>query len=46
VTLLAQAQEPVTIPPIHYGALAPLFVILGAAGAAVLVEAFLPRHQR
>jgi NADH-quinone oxidoreductase subunit N len=46
VTLLAQVQEPVTIPPIDYGALAPLLVILGAACAAVLVEAFLPRHQR
>jgi NADH-quinone oxidoreductase subunit N len=43
---LAQAQEPVTIPPIDYAALAPLFVVLGAACAAVLVEAFLPRHQR
>ena len=46
MTLLAQVQEPVTIPPIDYGALAPLLVILGAACAAVLVEAFLPRHQR
>jgi NADH-quinone oxidoreductase subunit N len=45
VTLLAQT-EPVTIPPIDYGALAPLLVVLGAACAAVLVEAFLPRHQR
>jgi NADH-quinone oxidoreductase subunit N len=44
--VLAQAQEQVTIPPIDYGALAPLFVVLGAACAAVLVEAFLPRHQR
>jgi NADH-quinone oxidoreductase subunit N len=43
--LLAQT-EPVTIPPIDYGALAPLFVVLGAGCAAVLVEAFLPRHQR
>ena len=42
----AQTQLPVTIPPIDYAALAPLFVVLGAACAAVLVEAFLPRHQR
>ena len=42
----AQIQEPVTIPPIDYAALAPLLVVLGAACAAVLVEAFLPRHQR
>ena len=46
MTLLAQVQEPVTIPPIDYAALAPLLVVLGAACAAVLVEAFLPRHQR
>jgi len=46
MTPLAQIQEPVTIPPIDYAALAPLLVILGAACAAVLVEAFLPRHQR
>jgi NADH-quinone oxidoreductase subunit N len=45
VTVLAQGAE-VTIPPIDYGALAPLFVVLGAACAAVLVEAFLPRRQR
>ena len=40
------ASEPVTLPPIDYAALAPLLVVLGAACAAVLVEAFLPRHQR
>jgi NADH-quinone oxidoreductase subunit N len=43
--LLAQSEQ-VTIPPIDYAALAPLLVVLGAACAAVLVEAFLPRHQR
>ena len=43
---LAQAQQPVTIPPIDYAALTPLLVVLGAACAAVLVEAFLPRYQR
>ena len=33
-------------PPIDWGALTPLLVVLGAACVAVLVEAFLPRHQR
>ncbi|MGQ0574451.1 MAG: NADH-quinone oxidoreductase subunit NuoN [Pseudonocardia sp.] len=44
------AQVPVVgrveVPPIDYAAIAPLLVVLGAACAAVLVEAFLPRHQR
>ena len=35
-----------TAPPIDWGAMAPLLVVLGAACVAVLVEAFLPRHQR
>ncbi|HVI17027.1 MAG TPA: NADH-quinone oxidoreductase subunit NuoN, partial [Gaiellales bacterium] len=42
---LAQVEQ-VTAPPIDWGAMAPLLVVLGAACAAVLVEAFLPRHQR
>ncbi|SDX49279.1 NADH dehydrogenase subunit N [Saccharopolyspora shandongensis] len=37
---------PVEIPPIDYAAIAPILVILGAACLAILVEAFLPRHQR
>lgn len=41
------AQQPVVpIPPIDYAAVAPVLVVLGAACVAVLVEAFLPRHQR
>ncbi|MCI2417063.1 NADH-quinone oxidoreductase subunit NuoN [Saccharopolyspora sp. K220] len=36
----------VEIPPIDYAAIAPVLVILGAACLAILVEAFLPRHQR
>jgi len=44
-TVLAQAA-PLTAPPIDYGAVAPLLIILGAACVAVLIEAFLPRHQR
>ena len=43
--ILAQPQ-PIEIPPIDYAAVAPLLIVLGAACVAVLVEAFLPRHQR
>ena len=43
--LVAQVQQ-VSPPPIDWGALLPLLVVLGAACVAVLVEAFLPRHQR
>ncbi|MGD9531991.1 MAG: NADH-quinone oxidoreductase subunit N, partial [Pseudonocardia sp.] len=48
LTVLAQAAPlaPIAVPPIDYAAIAPLLVILGAACASVLVEAFLPRHQR
>jgi len=42
----AQVLDPVSIPPIDYAAIAPLLVVLGAACVSVLVEAFLPRHQR
>ncbi len=40
------AVPAIQAPVIDYAAIAPLLVILGAACAAVLVEAFLPRHQR
>ncbi|HYZ07921.1 MAG TPA: NADH-quinone oxidoreductase subunit NuoN [Pseudonocardiaceae bacterium] len=43
--ILAQAQQ-VQAPAIDYGAVAPVLVVLGAACAGVLVEAFFPRHQR
>jgi NADH-quinone oxidoreductase subunit N len=50
VSVFAQSVPPetgaVTVPPIDYAALAPLLVVLAAACAAVLVEAFLPRYQR
>ncbi len=48
VAVLAQTPPPapVQIPAIDYGALAPLLIIFAAACVAVLVEAFLPRHQR
>ena len=39
-------QQPATPPPIDYGAIAPVLVVLGIACVGVLVEAFLPRHQR
>jgi NADH-quinone oxidoreductase subunit N len=44
VTPLAQGM--LSAPPIDYPAIAPLLIVLGAACVAVLVEAFLPRHQR
>jgi NADH-quinone oxidoreductase subunit N len=43
---LAQAQGLIAPPSVAYFALSPMLVILGAACAGVLVEAFLPRHQR
>ena len=36
----------ITPPSVAYYALSPMLVILGAACAGVLVEAFVPRHQR
>ncbi|MGD9986453.1 NADH-quinone oxidoreductase subunit NuoN [Pseudonocardia sp.] len=45
--LLAQAPaDAITAPQIAYGAIAPVLIVLGGACIAVLVEAFLPRHQR
>jgi NADH-quinone oxidoreductase subunit N len=44
VTPLAQGS--LSAPPIDYAAVAPLLIVLGAACVGVLVEAFLPRHQR
>jgi NADH-quinone oxidoreductase subunit N len=35
-----------TLAPIDYPAIMPVLIILGAACVGVLVEAFLPRHQR
>jgi NADH-quinone oxidoreductase subunit N len=43
--ILAQ-EAPLQVPTIDYGAIAPLLIVLGAACVSVLVEAFLPRHQR
>lgn len=39
-------MTPVTPPAIDYAAIAPLLIVLGAACVSVLLEAFLPRHQR
>jgi NADH-quinone oxidoreductase subunit N len=41
--VLAQGVQP---PPIDYAAVTPVLVVLGAACLGVLIEAFLPRHQR
>jgi len=47
VVLLAQdPPDKETLAPINYGAIMPLLIILGAACIGVLLEAFLPRHQR
>jgi NADH-quinone oxidoreductase subunit N len=45
VTVLAQ-MEGYEVPPVDYAAILPLLVVLGTALIGVLVEAFLPRHQR
>jgi NADH-quinone oxidoreductase subunit N len=39
-------QAPLTAPAIDYPAILPLLIVLGMACVSVLVEAFLPRHQR
>ena len=48
LTTLAQAlpAETITAPKIAYGALAPILLVLGAACAGVLVEAFVPAARR
>lgn len=44
--LTQQQVQPVQVPPIDYAAIMPVLVILAAACAGVLVEAFVPRHWR
>ena len=48
MTLLAQEYmaQGFTAPPVDYAAILPLLIVLGTACLGVLVEAFLPRHQR
>lgn len=43
---LAQQPERIDVPGIDYAAILPLLIILGAACLGVLLEAFLPQHQR
>ncbi|HEY0639800.1 MAG TPA: NADH-quinone oxidoreductase subunit NuoN [Pseudonocardiaceae bacterium] len=43
---LAQVPDKLTAPPIDYGATLPVLIVLGAACAGILVEAFFPKHQR
>lgn len=45
-TVLAQAVQPIATPSVAYFSISPLLVVLGAACAGVLLEAFVPRHQR
>ena len=40
------AQQAIPAPAIDGAAVAPLLVVLGGACVSVLIEAFLPRHQR
>jgi NADH-quinone oxidoreductase subunit N len=48
VTVLAQTPlaQGYTVPPVDYAAILPLLIVLATACIGVLVEAFLPRHQR
>ena len=48
MTFLAQVDQiqPVKAPEIDYTAVAPVLIVLAAACVSVLLEAFLPKHQR
>lgn len=39
-------MEPLTLPPIDYGALLPMLILFGAACAGILVEIVVPRAAR
>ncbi|EHR48876.1 proton-translocating NADH-quinone oxidoreductase, chain N [Saccharomonospora marina XMU15] len=43
---LAQQAERIDAPGIDYAAVLPMLIVLGAACLGVLLEAFLPKHQR
>jgi NADH-quinone oxidoreductase subunit N len=46
-SVLAQVPvAPISAPAVDYAAVMPLLVVLGGACVSVLLEAFLPRHQR
>ncbi|GAA3657822.1 NADH-quinone oxidoreductase subunit NuoN [Streptomyces chitinivorans] len=44
--LTLRAQEMIPAPDIEYGQLAPVLIVIGAAVAGVLIEAFVPRRAR
>ena len=48
MTVLAQipSAEGFTFPDIDYVAILPMLIVLGTACVGLLIEAFLPRHQR
>ena len=45
-SVLAAPAQLLTTPSIAYHALMPIFIVLGAALLALLVEAFVPRERR
>jgi len=46
VTPMVLAAGPITAPSLSYSGLLPVLIVLGAAAAGVLVEAFVPRESR
>jgi len=42
----AAPTDPIVVPPINFGVLMPMLIVLGGACLAILVEAFLPRSVR
>ena len=42
----AAPTDPIVVPPIDFGVLMPMLIVLGGACVAILVEAFLPRSAR
>ncbi|KMS88615.1 NADH-quinone oxidoreductase subunit NuoN [Prauserella rugosa] len=43
---LAQQVQTIDAPGIDWGAILPMVIVLGAACVGVLIEAFVPKHQR
>ncbi|MEQ3550467.1 NADH-quinone oxidoreductase subunit NuoN [Pseudonocardia nematodicida] len=46
LSVLAQAPTQIQMPPIDWAASGPLWIVFVGACVSVLLEAFLPRHQR
>ena len=46
MTPMVLAAGPITAPSLSYSGLLPVLIVLGAAAAGVLVEAFVPRESR